>query len=90
MEPPYHITTHEHGGHVMGDDPSDSVVNRYQQSHEVPNLFVIGGGSFPTMNGYNPTGTIQALALWTADYIERETRRGGALAGSVSRATATA
>jgi gluconate 2-dehydrogenase alpha chain len=88
MEPPYHVTTHEHGGHVMGDDPADSVVNRYQQSHEVPNLFVIGGGSFPTMNGDNPTGTIQALALWTADYINQETRRGGALAGALGRATA--
>lgn len=89
MEPPYHITTHEHGGHVMGDDPSDSVTNRFQQSHETPNLFVVGGGSFPTMNGYNPTGTIQALALWTADYIKREVRPGGSLAGTITRSTAT-
>lgn len=89
MEPPYHITTHEHGGHVMGDDPGDSVTNAFQQSHEVPNLFVVGGGSFPTMNGYNPTGTIQALALRTADYIKREAKAGGSLAGTISRATAT-
>jgi gluconate 2-dehydrogenase alpha chain len=84
LEPPYHITTHEHGGHVMGDDPSDSVVNRYGQSHEVPNLFVIGGGMFPTLTGYNPTPTIQALTLHSADYIKREVENGGALAGSIS------
>ena len=89
LEPPYHITTHEHGGHVMGDDPSDSVVNSYAQSHEVPNLFVVGGGVFPTLGGYNPTATIQALTLRTADFIKRETRNGGALAGSVTRQTAT-
>lgn len=67
---PAHITTHDHGGHVMGDDPTDSVVNRYQQSHEAENLFVVGGGSFTTVGGYNPTATIQALAYWTADYMK--------------------
>jgi gluconate 2-dehydrogenase alpha chain len=89
LEPPYHITTHEHGGHVMGDDPSDSVVNSFAQSHEVPNLFVVGGGTFPTLSGYNPTATIQALALRTAAYIKRETKAGGALAGTMTRETAT-
>jgi len=88
--PPYHITTHEHGGHIIGDDPSESVTNPYSQSHEVPNLFVVGGGSFPTLDGYNPTATIQALALLAADYIKREARSGGALSGTVTRATATA
>lgn len=66
---PFHITTHDHGGHIMGDDPNDSVVNSYQESHEVPGLFVVGGGSFPTVSGYNPTATIQALAFRTADHI---------------------
>jgi gluconate 2-dehydrogenase alpha chain len=89
LDPPYHITTHEHGGHVMGDDPSDSVVNSYSQSHEAPNLFVIGGGTFPTLSAYNPTATIQALAYRTADYITREAKPGGALAGTIRRETAT-
>ncbi len=80
LDPPYHITTHEHGGHVMGDDPTDSVVNSFAQSHEAPNLFVIGGGTFPTLSAYNPTATIQALAFRTADYIKREVE-GGRCAG---------
>lgn len=83
--PPYHITTHEHGGHVMGDDPGDSVVNRYGQSHDIPNLFVVGGGSFPTLDGYNPTATIQALTLFAADYVKRETQNGGSLTRAVTR-----
>ena len=64
----------------MGDDPTDSVVNSYAQSHEAPNLFVIGGGIFPTLSAYNPTATIQALAYRTADYIKREAH-GGRCAG---------
>jgi choline dehydrogenase-like flavoprotein len=77
--PPYHITTHEMGTHIMGDDPRESVVDRYCRSHEVPNLFLVGGGVFPTYNGYNPTETIQAIAYWAADHIKRESQRGGAL-----------
>lgn len=69
---PYHVSTHEAGGHVMGDDPRDSVVDRFQRSHKVTNLFVVGGGSFPTLDSYNPTHTIQALAYWTADHIKAE------------------
>ena len=89
LDPPYHITTHEHGGYVMGDDPTDSVVNSFSQSHEAPNLFVIGGGTFPTLSAYNPTATIQALAYRTAAYITREANAGGALAGTISRETVT-
>jgi gluconate 2-dehydrogenase alpha chain len=89
LDPPYHITTHEHGGHVMGDDPGDSVVSSYAQSHEVPNLFVVGGGTFPTLSAYNPTATLQALALRTAKYIVDEAKTGGSLAGTIDRQTAT-
>ncbi|MFN8674902.1 MAG: GMC family oxidoreductase [Thermomicrobiales bacterium] len=89
LDPPYHVTTHEHGGTVMGDDPSDSVVSSYGQSHESPNLFVIGGGTFPTLSAYNPTATLQALAYRTADYITREIKPGGSLAGTISRQTTT-
>jgi gluconate 2-dehydrogenase alpha chain len=54
----------------MGSDPKNSVVNRYGQSWDVPNLFVIGSSTFPTMGaGFNPTLTIQALAYLSADAI---------------------
>jgi gluconate 2-dehydrogenase alpha chain len=62
-------TTHNTGGTVMGDDPSTSVVNRYLQSWDLHNLFVIGASNFPQNASYNPTGTVGALAYWAADAI---------------------
>ena len=60
---------HHEGGTRMGTDPRTSVVNRYGQSWDVPNLFVVGSSTFPTMSGFNPTLTIQALAYMSADAI---------------------
>jgi len=62
-------STHNTGGAVMGADPATSVVNRYLQSWDVPNVFVIGASAFPQNAGYNPTGTVGALAYWAADAI---------------------
>ncbi|MBE7202112.1 MAG: GMC family oxidoreductase [Parafilimonas terrae] len=64
-------STHNTGGAIMGSDPKSSVVNRYLQSWDVPNLFVVGASAFPQNAGYNPTGTVGALAYWTADAIRR-------------------
>ncbi len=55
----------------MGTDPSRSVLDGVGRSHDVKNLFVIDGSVFPTSGGVNPTCTIQALALRTADYIKK-------------------
>lgn len=70
---PYDITqyqtTHNTGGTVMGTDPTTSVVNRYLQSWDVPNVFVIGASNFPQNASYNPTDTVGALAYWAADAI---------------------
>ncbi|MGO4567616.1 GMC family oxidoreductase [Rhizobium sp. 2YAF20] len=65
-------TTHNTGGAIMGSNPSDSVVNRYLQHWQVPNLFVVGSSAFPHNSGYNPTGTVSALALWSADAIKNQ------------------
>jgi gluconate 2-dehydrogenase alpha chain len=62
-------TTHNTGGAAMGTDPRTSVVNRYLQSWDVPNLFVMGACAFPQNPGYNPTGTVGALTYWAADAI---------------------
>jgi gluconate 2-dehydrogenase alpha chain len=62
-------TTHNTGGTIMGVNPSNSVVNRYLQSWDMPNLFVMGAGAFPQNAGYNPTGTVAALAYWAAEAI---------------------
>jgi gluconate 2-dehydrogenase alpha chain len=70
---PYDITqyqtTHLCGGAIMGTDPKVSAVNRYLQSWDVPNLFVMGASGFPQNAGYNPTGTLAALAYWSAAAI---------------------
>lgn len=62
-------STHNTGGTIMGDDPATSVVNPFLQSWDVPNLFVVGAGNFPHNSGYNPTGTVGALAYRAADAI---------------------
>ncbi|HKO68488.1 MAG TPA: GMC family oxidoreductase [Burkholderiaceae bacterium] len=63
-------TTHNTGGSVMGDDPKTSVVNRYLQCWDVPNVFVMGASVFPQNPGYNPTGTVGALTYWAVDAIK--------------------
>jgi len=72
---------HHEGGTRMGNDPKTSVVNRYGQAWDNPNLFVIGSSTFPTMGaGFNPTLTIQALAYMSADAIvNRYKKNPGAL-----------
>lgn len=62
-------STHVQGGAIMGADPSTSVVNKYSQVWGVPNLFVVGAANFPQNAGYNPTGTVGALAFNAADAI---------------------
>jgi gluconate 2-dehydrogenase alpha chain len=66
---------HHEGGTRMGSDPKTSVVNRYGQSWDVPNLFVVGSSTFPSMSGFNPTLTIQALAFMSADAIVNRYRK---------------
>jgi choline dehydrogenase-like flavoprotein len=55
----------------MGTDPARSVVDANGRSHDVKNLFVVDGSIFVTSGGVNPTNTIQALALYIADYIKQ-------------------
>jgi len=73
---PYDVTayqtSHLCGGAIMGDNPGDSALNRYLQSWDVPNLFVMGASAFPQNAGYNPTGTVGALAFWAASAIRSQ------------------
>jgi gluconate 2-dehydrogenase alpha chain len=68
-------STHNTGGAIMGASPRDSVVNKYLQSWDVSNLFVVGASAFPHNSAYNPTGPVGALAYWTADAIKTKYRR---------------
>jgi choline dehydrogenase-like flavoprotein len=60
----------------MGDNPRDSVVDRYHRAHDVPNLFVCDGSSFVTSGRGQPTMTIQALAFRAAEHMTRFARAG--------------
>ena len=62
-------STHNTGGTMMGTDPKASVVNRYLQSWDADNLFVMGASTFPQNASYNPTGMVGALAYWSANAI---------------------
>lgn len=60
---------HLMGGTVMGADRKSSVTNAYAQTHDVENLFIGGAGVFPTSSAVNPTYTLHALALRSAEYL---------------------
>jgi len=62
-------TSHLLGGTIMGTGATNSVVNSYGQSHEIPNLWVAGPGIFPTEGASNPTYTILALSVRGAEQL---------------------
>lgn len=69
-------TWHLMGTARMGTNPAKSVLNAYSQSHDIRNLFIVDGSSFCSSGGLNPTLTIQALALRSADYMATELKKG--------------
>src|ERR1700682_549484 len=68
---PYNVinyqSTHIHGGVVMGASPENSVVNKYLQHWDMPNLFVVGASAFPQNAAPNPTLTSLSLTYMAAD-----------------------
>lgn len=60
---------HIMGTHRMGADDATSVVNSECRCHDHENLFLVGAGVFPSTGTANPTLTIAALALRTAQTI---------------------
>ena len=72
-------TTHNTGGVIMGADPETSAVNNYLQMWDVDNLFVVGASAFAHNGGYNPTGTVGALAYRAAEGILKYLDEGGQL-----------
>jgi gluconate 2-dehydrogenase alpha chain len=63
-------STHTTGGAIMGSSPASSVINRYSQSWELPNLFIYGASAFPQNVGYNPTGLLAGLAYFSAEKLK--------------------
>jgi choline dehydrogenase-like flavoprotein len=65
----YHGMGHFAGTHAMGSDAKSSVIDSDQRAWGHRNLFMVGSGSFPTLGTSNPTLTLAALALRTADTL---------------------
>ena len=73
-------SSHIQGGAIMGASPENSVVNPHLQHWQAPNLFVLGASSFPQNAAANPTPTILAQTLRTADaVVNRYLKNPGAL-----------
>jgi choline dehydrogenase-like flavoprotein len=68
---------HIMGTYRMGGDPKRSVVDSFQRSHDHHNLYLVGSGTFPTGGTANPTLTLSALALRTADSIAGDLKSQG-------------
>lgn len=63
---------HEVGTARMGNDPKTSVLNKHNQAHEVPNLFVTDGACYVSIGCVNPTLTMMALTVRACDYLINE------------------
>jgi choline dehydrogenase-like flavoprotein len=67
---------HEVGTCRMGNDPKQSVLNKWNQSHDIKNLFVVDGSSFTSAGWQNPTITILALSMRASEYMADQMRQG--------------
>jgi choline dehydrogenase-like flavoprotein len=67
---------HELGTARMGNNPKTSVLNKFNQSHDVKNLFVVDGAAFVTCANQNPTLTILAFTMRASEYLAAEYKRG--------------
>ncbi|HZI53531.1 MAG TPA: GMC family oxidoreductase, partial [Chitinophagaceae bacterium] len=67
---------HEMGVARMGNDPKTSVLNKYNQMHEVLNVFITDGSCMTSGSCLNPSLTYMALTARTCDYAAGEMKRG--------------
>lgn len=67
---------HEMGTARMGDDPTESVLNRWNQAHDVPNLFVTDGACMTSASCVNPSLTFMALTARAVDYAVKQLQAG--------------
>ncbi|ALS96848.1 GMC oxidoreductase [Lacimicrobium alkaliphilum] len=70
------LAIHEVGTARMGDDPKQSVLNKYNQAHDVANLFVTDGSSFCSSGVVNPSLTFMALTVRAAHYAVEQLKAG--------------
>ncbi|MEU0990021.1 GMC family oxidoreductase [Streptomyces sp. NPDC005953] len=68
----YRGAGHGAGTHIMGTSPATSVVDSWQRCWDHPNLFAVGCGSMPSLGTSNPTLTMAAITLRSAERIHRD------------------
>jgi len=66
---------HEMGTARMGHDPKTSVLNSFNQMHEVPNVFITDGSCMASSANMNPSLTYMALTARACDYAVKELKR---------------
>jgi choline dehydrogenase-like flavoprotein len=66
---------HEIGTARMGNNPRTSVVNKFNQAHEVENLFVTDGAAWVSSGCQNPTLTMMAITIRACDWIVNEYKK---------------
>ena len=69
------LDIHEMGGVRMGKDPKTSILNKWNQMHAVPNVFVTDGASMTSTSTQNPSLTFMAFAARTVDYAVQELKK---------------
>ncbi|MBL7740639.1 MAG: GMC family oxidoreductase [Chitinophagaceae bacterium] len=67
---------HEMGTARMGNDAKTSVLNRWNQSHDIRNLFITDGSCMPSSPCQNPSLTYMALTARACDYAVKELKKG--------------
>ncbi len=67
-------SSHDYGGCRMGTERSASVCDGHGRLHDAPNLYVLGGATFNSCAGQNPTLTIAAMAWRTAEQVAKDLR----------------
>ena len=67
---------HEMGTACMGKDPKKSVLNRYSQAHDVPNLFITDGSAMASGGCQNPSLTYMALSARAAHHAAQFLKEG--------------
>ncbi|MDE0951772.1 MAG: GMC family oxidoreductase [Halioglobus sp.] len=67
---------HEMGTARMGADPGESVLNAYNQTHDVPNLFVTDGSFMTSASCVNPSLTYMAFTARACDYAVKQIAEG--------------
>ncbi|GAB5519689.1 MAG: GMC family oxidoreductase [Rhodothermales bacterium] len=67
---------HEMGTARMGDDPNESVLNKHNQAHDVPNLFITDGSCMTSAACQNPSITYMALTARAVDYAVNQMKNG--------------